>query len=139
MSHFTKLDKANIVSQDAFLAACEELGLYEVIKNTTITDYYGNKTNVDVAVKVGRYHIGLQKNQAGTYDMIADWWGVRGNLPDGKLRTALGNQFSEEDIQDCMLRYTTKHTITQKYKKLGFRINVQEDENKSLIVNMTKF
>jgi len=139
MSHFTKLEKANIVSQDAFLAACEELGLNEVIKNTTIKDYFGNSSKVDVAVKVGSYHIGLVKNDAGTYDMIADWWGVRGSQLRGKLKEALGSSYSEEDIQDCMLRYTTKHTITKKYKKMGFRINVQEDENKSLIVNMTRF
>ena len=83
MSHFTKIDRANIIDTNAFIAACQELGLTGVSQNVEIKDYYGKMMKVDVAIKVGKYHLALKKNENGTYDMIADWWGVRGaGLPE---------------------------------------------------------
>lgn len=138
MSHFTKLDKANIKSPQAFIEACKELGLTNIKENNVITDYYGNKTTAAVSVKVGEYDIGLQENDAGNFDMIADWWGVRKqNLP-GEMTSKMKSK-TEDEIQNCMLRYTTKHTITARYKKAGYKVNVSENEDRSLVVNLTKY
>ncbi len=50
----------------------------EIETDTTIKGHHGQH-NVEIAVKKARgYGIGFVKNSDGTYDMIADWWGVTG-------------------------------------------------------------
>jgi len=129
MSHFTKLERANIVNVDAFISANKELGLTEIRKNVEITDYYGNKIKVDVAIKVGKYDIALKKNDAGSYDMVADWWGLRTSDLPAKLKACR----SETDLQDLILKYTTKHTIVAKYKAQGWRANIKEENDEFTI------
>jgi len=138
MSHFTKIDQANIVSINAFVAACIELGLItsltSVRKSIMIKDYYGHTMSADVAVPVGKYDIALVKNSQGTYDMIADWWGVRTQkLPD-KLRACR----SDDDLQHILLRYTTKHTIIDRYRAQGWQAKVKE-ENDELKVELIRY
>lgn len=134
MSHFTKIDRANIIDTVAFASACKELGFVDVRKNVEITDFYGKRITVDVAIKCGKYDIALQKNKAGTYDMVADWWGVRGsNLPD-KLKKCR----SDEDLQNMILKHTTKNTIVNRYKRQGFRATVREDEDENLHVELAR-
>lgn len=56
----------------------QDLG-YTVETNTTIKGYHGQH-NVDIAVKKsGGYGLGFVKNPDGTYDLVADWYGVAGN------------------------------------------------------------
>ena len=136
MSHFTKIDKAEIVDAKAFSAACEELGFEGIKFDVEITDYYKNKITVEVAVPVGKYDIALQKNERSTYDMVADWWGVllqREQLPEKAKKCR-----SESDLQNLLLKYTTKHTIVRKYKKQGWRARVTEDEEENLNVELQK-
>lgn len=134
MSHFTKIDRANIVDAEAFIAACEELGYTNVKRNAQIKDYYGKEMRVDVAINCGRYDIALVKNADGNYDMVADWWGVRGSgLPD-----RLKGCSTDEDLQNTILRHTTKHTIVSRYKRQGFRAMISEDEEQNLHVELTR-
>lgn len=129
MSHFTKLDRAKIKDADAFVKACAELGLTSVQRNVAIRDFYGKQIDVDVAVKAGEYDLALKKNAEGSYDMVADWWGVRGS---GLLtRKDIKN---DADLQDFLLRTTTKHTIVSKYRSQGFHASVTEDENQNINV-----
>jgi len=131
MSHFTKLDKANIIDKDAFLKACKDLGIVKVIHNAEIKDFYGGKTKVDVAASIGNYSIGLQKRADGMYDMVADWWGVRGEL-HGAYKT-------DEELQDMILKHTTKNTIVSKYSKMGYRASVTEDADQNIQVELVKY
>lgn len=135
MSHFTKLDRAQIVNADAFIKACADLGFTDVRRDVKIKDYYGKEITVDVAVKAGRYDIALQKNESGKYDMVADWWGVRGAATD-LMRKAKIN--GDTDLQDYLLRHSTKHTIVDKYRRQGFRADVTEDEKQNLNVTLTR-
>ena len=132
MSHFTKIDRANIVDVNAFISACKELGLTDVKQNIQIKDFYGQMMKVDVAIKCGRYDIALKKNQAGTYDMVADWWGCRGSHQKFQGLT-------DSDIQDLILKHTTKNTIVNRYKKMGFRASVTEDANQDLQIELVRY
>jgi len=134
MSHFTKIDRANIIDTAAFISACKELGLTQVKRNAEITDYYGKKITVDVAINCGKYDIALQKNASGTFDMVGDWWGIRmGNLPE-KLKKCR----TDEDLQNMILKHTTKHTIVSRYRRQGFRANIREDEEENLHVELVR-
>lgn len=135
MSHFTKLSKAQISNVDAFIQACADLGFTEVKRNCKIKDYVGKEIEVDVAVNCGRYDIALQMNkETGKYDMVADWWGIRGVLQAGKnpdIKT-------DSDLQDYLLRHTTKHTIVNKYRRQGFRAEITEDEKYNLNITLSR-
>lgn len=138
MSHFTKLDKAQIRSEDAFIKGARELGFTgEVTKNTAITDYFGKKENVDVSIRVGeRADLGIKKDvKTGRFDMVADWWGVRRNL-DGAQRQDFGE--SESAIQDALLRKTTKHDIIATYRRQGFMARVKENPDNTIDISLTR-
>jgi len=135
MSHFTKIDKANIVDVKAFASACEELGFTGIKFDVEITDYFGSKITVCVAVPIGRYDIALQKNSNDTYDMVADWWGVMRE----KLPSQIKNCRTEEDIQNLILKHTTKNTIVNNYRRQGYRASVREDEEENLHVELSRY
>jgi hypothetical protein len=135
LSHFTKLAKANITSADAFIKACRELGLNDITKSTRIADYAGRAIDVDVAAAVGsKYHVAIQKNGKGTYDMVSDWWGVR-----GAGHPAFKSCRTDQDIADKMLKHTTKHTIIDTYQKKGFRATVTDGEDESVVVKLRRY
>ena len=140
MSHFTKLNKANITSIVAFVKAMRELGYTQVTENATkITAFDGKSIDVDCAVKTGQYDVGLQKNNNDTYDMVADWWGiVRDEIPS-KMRTATKGSKRESDVQDAILKYTTKHAIVDEYTNQGYTVQCDEDEEQSFNLVLTKY
>ena len=135
MSHFTKIDKASIVDSSAFIEACRELGFISVRENVEIKDYYGKMMRVDVAISCGgRYDIALVKNSNGTFDMVGDWWGIRGSGLPEKLK----NIRTDEDLQNMLLKHTTARTIVNRYKRQGFRASIREDENEDLQIELVR-
>lgn len=134
MSHFTKIDRANIIDAQAFVDACKSLGFVSVQTNVEIIDYYGHKEKVDVAIKCGKYDIALKKNSNGTYDMIADWWAIRREELPEKLQVS-----SDKELQDILLKYTTAHTVASKYRRQGYRVNMFEDNEQNLQIELNKF
>lgn len=136
MSHFTTLSQAQIRSPEAFIAAARELGFDGALtRNTEIKDYMRTTHKVDLAISTGRYDIALAKNASGKYDMVADWWGVRQELPQ-KMREL--NARSELDIQQALLRTTTKHDLVATYRRQGFLAHVQEDAEHNISVTLTR-
>ncbi len=143
MSHFTKLSKADVRSPDAFLAACKELGFDgEITRDTTITDAVGAKKQVAVAVKTGEYHwsgqdrvshLALEKNEKGRYDIVADFWAVRKNLPD-----PLSYVEDDKQLHDAVLRTTTKHDLVSHYRKQGFIARVTEKEDHTISISLSR-
>lgn len=135
MSHFTKLDKAQIGNVDAFIKACAQLGFDQVSRGAKIKDYYGKQIDADIAVKCGKYDLALVKNESGKYDMIADWWGVRGVMGNEAPKHKINN---DTDLQNYLLRHTTKHTIMDTYRRQGFRADVTEDANQNLNLKLSR-
>lgn len=133
MSHFTKLDVAQIVDADAFEAAAKELG-FKTSRNCIAKSYHGrNSLECDVAVHmIPGDDIALTKNKDGKFDMQADW----SYMGSSMIR---GTQFKTvKDLQDRLVQLTAKHTIVQRYKRQGFRADVSEDENQNLNVTLTR-
>lgn len=79
MSHFTKCDlkitsiealKRALAAKDyKFTEAKNEQGV-------EVRGYKGQKLNAELSIDMGKYDIGVVKQQDGTYEIIADWWGV---------------------------------------------------------------
>ena len=76
MSHYSRV-KTQFRHREALLASLTGLG-YEVETDTVIRGHHGEHI-VDIAVrKAHGYGVGFVKSPDGSYDMVADWWGVAG-------------------------------------------------------------
>lgn len=138
MSHMTKLDKANIVNADAFIAAANELGL-KTEKNAEIKDWARKSVKVHVAVRTeARYDIGLQKN-GSKFDMIGDFSMMQISPELSKKVVPEGKSYaSGYDVANRLLALTTKHTLIAQYRRQGFAARIQEDAQRNIVVTLTR-
>jgi hypothetical protein len=133
MSHFSKNTKVFITNLDAFAAACKELGINgKVTMDTSIRMFDGSMHKVDLAVKVGNYDIGLQREEEGRYSMVGDWWGIRQGLP------TRFQSLSDEEQQNLVLKTTTKCAIVSQYEGQGFNCEVVEDKTGAMDITLTR-
>ena len=89
MSHYSRV-KTQFRHRGALIACLQELG-YTVETDTVIRGHDGEHS-VDIAVRQKKdYGIGFVKNPDGTYDMVADWWGVAG-MDERKIALDLARQ-----------------------------------------------
>jgi hypothetical protein len=113
MSHFSRL-KTKIKNKEILLQCLTEMG-YQVTEGGTIKGYAGQQT-VDLSIQVGRgYGIGFVMNNDGYYEMVADWWGVKGAAPN-ELLTALQGRINR--IQQA---YAMK-TVLSQTESQGFNL-----------------
>ncbi len=79
MSHFTKCD-LKITNLAALKRALDYLKLsYRVAEGeqgVEVRGYKGQKMSAEVSVDMGKYDIGVVKAADGTYELVADWWGI---------------------------------------------------------------
>ena len=76
MSHFTKI-RTQMVEGQYLLQALEDLGHDCEEGNVEIRGWGRQRRQVDIRVKTRGYDVGFR--WAGTaYELVADWWGVRG-------------------------------------------------------------
>ena len=119
MSHFSRL-KTKFRHREILIQCLEDLGL-TVETNTTIQGHEG-KHSVDIAVKTsGGYGIGFVQSADGTYDMVADWWGVKGI---GKNRIAI--QLKKQ--AECIQKEYVKKMVLMETAKDGFEVVSQTEE-----------
>ena len=139
MSHFTKTAQANIVDRIAFAEACKELGLATIVENTTIQSFYGEAAQkVDVLAKgSGRAAVGLQKQKDGKYGMVSDWYCMRGSIPSA-YKKACGNDLSDQNMQNTLLQFTTKHTLMRSYRAKGYSVRTAEGKNGAINMVLSK-
>ncbi|WAC04929.1 MAG: DUF1257 domain-containing protein [Methanoregula sp.] len=119
MSHFSRL-KTQFKSREVLTECLQEMG-YEIETNRTIKGYAGHEF-VDFSIKTKNgYGIGFRLNDQGTYDIIADWWGVRGtkqeNLIDGL----------QERINRIQREYAIRMVMEQT-RQNGFEMIERADE-----------
>jgi len=79
MSHFTKV-QTQINDLVALKKALDQLGWkYRVAENNqqvVVRGYKGQTTEAELCIDMGKYDIGVVKNQDGTYELVSDWWGI---------------------------------------------------------------
>ncbi len=119
MSHYSRV-KTRFHNKEALVACLKNLN-YEVETDTVIRGHHGEHT-VDIAVrKTKGYGIGFVRGPDGTYDMVADWWGVAGS-DERKMTRELAVQ--AETIQK---EYATRMVLEQAARD-GFEVVSQTDE-----------
>lgn len=119
MSHYSRV-KTEFRHQGALIACLQNLG-YEVETDTVIRGHHGEH-EVDIAVRKSKgYGIGFVKNPDGTYDMVADWWGVSG---PGEQRMVRELQEQAGAIQK---EYAKKMVLDQASRE-GFEVVSQTEQ-----------
>jgi len=100
LSHFSTV-RTQINSKADLIATLESLG-YKVVEKTQVKGYSSN-AHVDFIVNPphGDYQIGFRLHK-GTYEIIADWWGVRRSnreLTEKKFRSDLLVEYAERKVR----------------------------------------
>jgi len=119
MSHYSRV-RTQFHNREALIASLRNLG-HDVETDTVIQGHHGEHT-VDIAVrKTKGYGIGFVKSPDGTYDMVADWWGVKG----AEERTI--TQELEKQAGSIQKEYAKKMILEQAAKD-GFDVVSQTEE-----------
>lgn len=94
MSHMTNV-KTQIQSTEDIRACLEESG-YTIVETKSVKGYGGTTQVVEFAVQTaqGGYQIGLRKDTNGNYEVVADWWGVKG-VSEKAFHTQLVTSYAE--------------------------------------------
>ncbi len=120
MSHFTKcaLKMTNLAALKKALADLQ-LKFTEAEQGQTVSvrGYRGDKLQATMCIDMGRYDIGVVDNQDGTYDIVADWWGVE---------TTKG--VSEAEFKDTLSQKYQYHNVKQACEEKGYAVEEEVNE-----------
>jgi hypothetical protein len=129
MSHFTKCDlkMTNIEALKKALADME-LNVVEAAEGQSVVvrGYRGQTLEASLKVDMGTYDIGVVKNDDGTIDLVADWWGVE---------TTKG--VSEEELKTRLKQRYAYHNVLMACEAKGYSVEEevnQEDGSIQLVV-----
>ncbi len=107
MSHFSRI-QTQIVDKEFALQAIKDLGFSYEEGEQEIRAFGGQKTPVDIRIKLPlSYDIGLRK-KGNSYEIVADWFGVRG--------------IKREDFTNRLTQRYAYHAARQKLEQQGFNM-----------------
>lgn len=119
MSHYSRI-KTQFHNREALIASLRNLG-HEIETDTVIRGHHGEHT-VDIAIgNLKGYGIGFVRSPDGTYDMVADWWGVKGS-DERKIVKEL-----EQQAGTIQKEYAKKMVLEQAARD-GFEVISQAEE-----------
>jgi hypothetical protein len=77
MSHFTTV-ATRINDLVCLKRALDKLKLKytQAEEGVQVRGWRGQTHLAEIAIDMGKYDIGVVKNEDGTYGLVADWWGV---------------------------------------------------------------
>ncbi len=105
MSHFSTI-KTQITDKDFVLMAIKDLGFTYEEGEQEVKAFGGQKTPVDIRIKLPMsYDIGLRK-RGDHYEIVADWFGVRG--------------ISQKDFTQRLTQRYAYHAARAKLEQQGF-------------------
>src|SRR5436189_6258480 len=97
MSHFTTV-ATKISNLVALKRALEKLK-WKYAEDTEeqrveVRGWKGQKINADLSINMGKYDIGVVKQEDGTYTLVADWWGIE--VTTGKTEQEVAEELNRE-------------------------------------------
>lgn len=115
MSHFTKV-ATKINDLEALKKALDQLGwTYKTAEEgVEVRGWRGQTSKAELAIDMGKYDVGVVRQEDGTYALEADWWGVE---------TTRGLK-EEEVVREVNAKYAYQRVI-QAVQEQGYTI----DEN----------
>ncbi len=129
MSHFTKCD-LKMTNLEALKRALAEMQLAVVEapagQSVSVRGYRGQKLDAALSIDMGTYDIGVVRSEDGTFDLVADWWGVE---------TTKG--VSEEEMKSRLRQRYAYHNVLMACEARGYEVEEevnQEDGSVQLVV-----
>jgi hypothetical protein len=129
MSHFTKCD-LKMTNVEALKKALVDMELNVVEaaegQSVMVRGYRGQTLEASLKIDMGTYDIGVVKNDDGTLDLVADWWGVE---------TTKG--VSEEELKTRLKQRYAYHNVLMACEAKGYSVEEevnQEDGSIQLVV-----
>jgi hypothetical protein len=93
MSHFSTL-RTKIANAEILTNSLRDLGI-EVKTNADVRGYNGQRLRADiVAVLDGEYDLGWSRNADGSFDLIADLWGVAKKHNQTELINSINQKYA---------------------------------------------
>ena len=128
MSHFTKV-ATKINDLVALKKALEQLGWkYRAdAAGVEVRGWRGQTSRAEIAIDMGKYDVGVVKQDDGTYALEADWWGVE---------TTRGLK-EEEVVKELNAKYAYQRVVAA-VEEQGYTIDenaVQADGSVKLTVS----
>ena len=134
MSHFTSI-RTRIKDLDVLKKCLANMGYSIREGRQKLAGYSDQKTKVDLLVKMPQgYDIGFRKGPDGTWEIVADWWGVKG-VRGEELRRNLERSFEEME-KEIKRRYAMEKVVKETHR-MGFSVVEQrqaEDRTIKLVV-----
>jgi hypothetical protein len=103
MSHFTKV-QTQINDLVALKKALDQLGWkYRAAENNqkvVVRGYRGQTTEAELCIDMGKYDIGVVKNEDNTYELVSDWWGIETTkgLTEQEVVTELNQKYAYQRV-----------------------------------------
>ncbi|MEM9137063.1 MAG: DUF1257 domain-containing protein [Cyanobacteria bacterium P01_F01_bin.42] len=103
MSHFSTL-RTKITNAEVLKTSLKDLGL-EVKTEADVRGYNGQRIRADiVAVLEGEYDLGWSQNTNGSFDLIADLWGVAKKHNQTELINSINQKYAiNKTLQEAKL------------------------------------
>lgn len=124
MSHFSRI-RTQIVEREFLLQALDDLGYEYEEGELTVGGFGGQQTPVDIRIRLRfSYDIGLV-NRNGHYEIVADWFGVRG--------------IKQKEFERQLSQRYAYHAARRKMEEQGFSLveEVQEKGGIRLVLRRT--
>jgi hypothetical protein len=121
VSHFTSV-KTKIKDMVCLVRALKDLGYNftqaEEGQSVRVRGYQGETTDAKLTIHASKtYDVGVQITADGTYEFVADWWGVE------TTKGVTENEF----IKTLTQRYSY-HKVISEIKKRGYTIESEEQK-----------
>jgi hypothetical protein len=93
MSHFSTL-RTKVSDAEVLVSSLRDLGI-QVKQNADMRGYQGQRVRADiVAVLEGEYDLGWSRNNDGSFDLIADLWGVAKKHNQTELINSINQKYA---------------------------------------------
>lgn len=101
MSHFTTV-ATKITNLVALKKALEKLKWQytEAEEGVVVRGWKGATTKAELSINMGKYDIGVVKQEDGTYTLVADWWGIEvtKGLTEQEVATELNREYAYQQV-----------------------------------------
>jgi hypothetical protein len=104
MSHFTKCEM-KMVNLEAIKLALKDLDFQftEAEENQVVNvrGWRGQELGGKLSINMGKYDVGVVQNADGTFDLVADWWGVETTkgLSETEIKNKLGQRYQYHNVK----------------------------------------
>ena len=117
ISHFSTL-RTKIADSEILKASLSDIGI-STKTNADVRGYNGQRVRADlVAVLEGEYDLGWSRNSDGTFDLIADLWGVAKKHNQTELINSINQKYAVNktlaDVKQRGLQNANVKLVVQK-------------------------